>query len=90
MVQGVKSLIIYGRASQKEIKNIIITTNDLKLKLMDLLQTYNIPVASSCNGDGICLKCTVTINDEKILSCQYDIADIFKDQDSVTVVFSYL
>ena len=85
-----KTLVIYGRASQKEIKKIIITTRDSKLKLMELLQNYHIPVASSCNGEGICLKCIVTINDEKILSCQYEIADIFKDRDSVTVVFSYL
>ena len=85
-----KTLIVYGRASKKEIKKIIITYSDFKLKLMDLLQNYDIPVASSCNGEGICLKCIVTLNDEKILSCQYEIEDIFQDQDSVTVLFSYL
>ena len=85
-----KTLIVYGRASKKEIKKIIITNSDFKLKLMDLLQNYDIPVASSCNGEGICLKCIVTLNDEKILSCQYEIEDIFQDQDSVTVLFSYL
>lgn len=60
------------------------------MKLMKLLLDNGIPVASSCNGDGVCLKCTLTVNDEKILSCQYDIENIFKDQDSVTVTFSYL
>lgn len=85
-----KSLVIYGRASQKEIKTIAITPEDFKLNLMELLLSNNIPVASSCNGDGVCLKCILTVNGEKVLSCQCDVADIFKDHDSVTVLFSYL
>lgn len=85
-----KSLVIYGRASQKEIKKIVITQSDLQLNLMELLLANGIPVASSCNGDGVCLKCILTVNGEKVLSCQCDVADIFKDHDSVTVLFSYL
>ena len=90
MVQGVKSLFIYGSASQKEILKIIVTHQDLKLNLMNFLQDHGVPVASSCNGDGICKKCIVLINGEKILSCQYNLAEIFKDHDSITVTFSYL
>ena len=85
-----KSLVIYGRASQKEIKKIIITPNDSKLNLMEFLVANGIPVASSCNAEGVCLKCILTINGEEILSCQYSMADIFKDNDSVTVNLSYL
>ena len=85
-----KTLIIFGKASQKEIKKYIISINDLNLNLMEFLLDKGIPVASSCNGDAVCLKCIVTVKDEKILSCQCDIAELFKDQDSVTVVMSYL
>lgn len=85
-----KSLVIYGRASQKEIKTIVITQCDFQLNLMELLLANGIPVASSCNGDGVCLKCILTVDGEKVLSCQCDVVNIFKDHDSVTLVFSYL
>jgi ferredoxin len=85
-----KELVIYGRASQKEIKTIVLTANDFQLNLMELLLDNGIPVASSCNGDGVCLKCILTVNGEKVLSCQCNVSDIFKDHDSVTVLFSYL
>ncbi len=85
-----KTLVIYGKASQKEIKKIIITPTDFKLNLMNLLLANSIPVASSCNGDGICLKCIVEVNGEKLLSCQCDVADLFKEHDCITVLFSYL
>lgn len=32
-----------------------------KTNLMQILREQNIPVASSCNGDGICSKCKVKI-----------------------------
>ena len=85
-----KSLIIFGKASQKEIKKITILVSDYKLNLMDLLLRHSIPVASSCNGDGICLKCTVTIKDEKILTCQVVVEEIFKENDTAIVSLSYL
>ncbi len=85
-----KSLVIFGKASQKQIKSITIKASDYKLSLMDLLQYNAIPVASSCNGEGICLKCIVILNDEKILSCQYGVEDIFRNRNCVTVVLSYL
>jgi ferredoxin len=85
-----KDLIVYGKASQKVIKTIPIDTDDLTTNLMELLLDNGIPVASSCNGEGVCLKCLLTANGEKVLSCQIDIADLFKEHDSVTVIFSYL
>lgn len=85
-----RELIVFGRASQKIIKTIPIASNELSLNLMEVLLAHGIPVASSCNGEGVCLKCILTANGEKVLSCQADISDIIKDQPSVTVIFSYL
>lgn len=85
-----KDLIVFGRASQKVVMTIPIAPEDLSTNLMELLLDNGIPVASSCNGDGACLKCILTANGEKILSCQIDLADLFQDHDSVTVIFSYL
>lgn len=85
-----KELNVFGRASQKIVKTIKITPDDLSTNLMEFLLSHGIPVASSCNGDGACLKCIVTANGEKILTCQIDISDLFQELDSVTVIFSYL
>ena len=56
---------IWGRASQKEVKDL--TIPDTQQDLMSFLRSQNIPVASSCDGEGVFKKCV--INDE-ILSCQ--------------------
>lgn len=85
-----KTLIVFGQASQKEIKSIELNSKDLNSNLMELLINNKIPVASSCHGEGVCLKCILTANGEKVLSCQADVSDILKEHDSVTVLISYL
>ncbi|MBC7430023.1 MAG: 2Fe-2S iron-sulfur cluster binding domain-containing protein [Bacteriovorax sp.] len=85
-----KRLIIYGEASKKEIKQIDVTYRDFEMTLMNFLLKNNIPVASSCGGDGICQKCTVTLHYQKILSCQRTIRELFADLDSQILSFSYL
>jgi 2Fe-2S ferredoxin len=42
-------------------KNKILTA-EIGKNLMDLLIENNLPVASSCHGEGICSKCLVTIS----------------------------
>lgn len=85
-----KSLIIYGEATSKEIKRIDVSYRDFETVLMDFLLKNNIPVASSCGGEGICQKCVVTFNYQKILSCQKIMRDLFSDSDEQTLSFSYL
>ena len=85
-----KKLIIYGEASKKEIKQIEVSYRDFETTLMDMLLKNGIPVASSCGGDGICHKCTVTMNYQKILSCQKIMREIFLATDEQTLSFSYL
>lgn len=85
-----KKLIIYGEASGKVIKQIDVSYRDFESTVMNLLLQNGIPVASSCGGDGICQKCTVTMNYQKILSCQKIMREIFMAADEQTLTFSYL
>ena len=90
MVQRVKQFIIYGKASGKVIKNISVTSVQLDMYLMDFLLDHHIPVASSCNGEGICQKCIVTVNAQTSLSCQVKVSEFFLKSDIQTLTFSYL
>jgi ferredoxin len=86
-----KELIVFGGASQKIIQ--IFKLTDLKLTdttLLDFLMGHNIPVASSCLGEGICKKCVALINGEKLLTCELSLRDLFQHTDSQTLSFSYL
>jgi ferredoxin len=86
----VKKLIIYGEASKREVKSIEVPIRDLEMTLMDFLLQNNIPVASSCGGDGICQKCIVVLHGQKILSCQKIMREIFIQSNSQLLSISYL
>lgn len=86
-------LIIFGSASQREIKKILIdaSSKDASSKLMSFLLEHHIPVASSCNGEGICRKCIVKWRERPLMSCQVSLADIFENTSTQeTLHFSYL
>lgn len=85
-----KKLVVYGLASKKTILELEVSYRDYEFTLMDLLLKNGIPVASSCGGDGICKKCTVTINGEKELSCQKTVRNLFREADLLELTFSYL
>lgn len=70
-------LQIKGLASKKTIKSISLSKDDLG-NLMDFLRNHNIPIASSCYGEGVCKKCIVNKN---ILSCQVKVEDIYNKND---------
>ncbi len=61
-----RSVIVFGKASNKVIKEIEVIETDLMRPLIDILQQAGIPVANSCNSEGICKKCN--FNGE-LLSC---------------------
>lgn len=90
MVLAMKELVIFGEASKKEIKKISISYRDFDTNLMDFLRRQDIPVASSCSGDGICLRCVTVNGHQKFLTCQKKVRDLFRDSDSETLSFSYL
>lgn len=68
-------LEIFGIASNKIFKTIEYTKEQESLNLMIFLHSRSIPIASSCNGEYVCLKCCVN-ND--VISCQFTIGDFVK------------
>lgn len=55
-------MTIYFSPNKPHLKPLQVSEADSKEKnLMQLLLAVNIPVASSCNGDGICSKCRVQV-----------------------------
>ena len=80
-------LIIIGKASNSKILSIELTQNPQnETSLMNLLKSYDITVASSCDGAGKCKKCIVN-ND--ILSCQVSPSDFYKMY-GTEIIISYL
>ncbi len=83
---------IFGGASQKIIKTILITEELKNLhqysSLMTFLHSEGITVASSCSGAGVCRKCIVN---ESELSCQISFHDFinYKNHD-IIIEISYL
>jgi ferredoxin, 2Fe-2S len=63
-------------------KNIILEADPNK-NLMDLLIENNLPVASSCLGEGICSKCVVQINPVGIHS-ELEIKTLTKNKRDLT------
>ena len=80
---------IRGLASGTLVKDIEITKDDLALTLMEFLRRENIPVASSCYGEGICKKCVVKLEKDEELSCLISVKNILEKQIS-TISISYL
>ncbi len=79
-----QKLTVQGLASQKE-SSLIVTVDDLTLSLIDFLIKNQIPVASSCSGEGICKKCVIN---EEILSCQITVKEFLLKK--INVKINYL
>lgn len=77
---------IYGTASFKEIKTINLDNEDLTKDLLTFLRENQIPIASSCDGEGVCKKCI--INGEH-MSCQISIEQFLKEV-GTTILIAYL
>lgn len=65
---------IWGEASQSTVAILDISQFDQEKNLMLFLRNANIPLASSCFGEGICNKCLVNGH---ILACQTILKDLF-------------
>lgn len=55
--------------------------------LLDFLKSKNIPIASSCNGEGVCKKCMIQ---NEILTCQISIKEFILAYPNQAVEVSYL
>ena len=80
-------LIIIGKASNSKILSIELNQiQPDETSLMNLLKSYDITIASSCDGAGKCKKCVVN---NEILSCQVSASDFYKMYGS-EIIISYL
>lgn len=79
-------IIVKGLASQKIIKQI-----DLEgcpqIDLLNYLRSFGIPIASSCNGDGVCKKC---IFNQNKLACKTSLKDLEDPSGIINIEISYL
>lgn len=73
---------VLGLASQKSTEYPI-NEADLELNLLAFLQNLEVPVASSCSGEGVCKKCILS---DGRLSCKL----IMRDLLGAEVSFNYL
>lgn len=80
-------LVIYGLASKKIIKEIEVPRDLVSSgeNLMEFLRKNEIPIASSCLGDGVCAKCNILFNEEEKLSCQIKIQDVTKTSNEIKI-----
>jgi ferredoxin len=86
----IKHLSVRGGASGKILKSLTITENEMQQVLMYYLQSHGIPIASSCNGEGVCLKCKIQWHGHTIISCQLKLGDLFHNSFDTELVISYL
>jgi len=79
-------LEIFGQASQKKLYEIEISQLSEEKTLLELLQEYHLPIASSCFGEGVCMKCVVNGD---LISCQINILEL-KNRKINRILISYL
>ena len=78
-------LKVFGNASQKLILEIELSNKEIELSLMDFLREKNIPVASSCLGEGVCGKCSLKLNGDSVLSCQVKLESVTKNMNTIKI-----
>lgn len=88
-INSIHSVSIFGLASNSLVKIIEVKSEDLNLTLMEYLRRENIPVASSCYGEGICKKCVVKLGDVEELSCLISVKKLL-EMKITTISISYL
>ena len=85
-MQSIRKFKVIGKASKSLVATIKVSADELNKDLLTLLQENNLPIASSCVGQGACHKCV--INDCE-RSCMISAGDFLKCYgDEITV--SYL
>ena len=80
-------IIVWGKASNKAILEKEIPSDELRQNTLSWLRNHKIPVASSCDGDGVCKKCVIN---NSILSCKSILGDLLTKADEILVEISYL
>lgn len=78
---------IWGKASNKLICSKKVSNEEVNENALVWLRNQNIPIASSCNGDGVCKKCVINNN---VLSCKITLNDLVISADQILIEVSYL
>ncbi len=82
-----RSIEVHGKASQKLVKAIPYSDEDLQTDLLTWLRGHGITIASSCDGEGICKKCVIQ-NDW--LTCELTLKEFLQRQPDQKIYVSYL
>lgn len=77
-----RTLKVFGKASGRVIAELPV--DDPSEMLMFFLLRHNLPIASSCAGDGVCRKCVLS---DGRLSCQVSVEEALSNG---PVEFNYL
>ncbi len=77
-------ILVRGRASGRELGAWEADAQEL---LMRFLHERGIPIASSCDGEGVCRRCTVN---GELLSCQTTVGAFMRLHPDGVVVVDYL
>lgn len=80
-------ITIFGGASKTVFKEIPFSDSDRPKTLMDFLRAHQVPIASSCLGEGFCRRCIVCDAD---LSCQISLGDFLLAHPDHICLVSYL
>lgn len=78
---------IYGGASKKLLRRVSLKEEDKKENLMRYIKKLGFPLASSCDGDGICHLCIVN---EALISCQMIVEEVPTKHNVKKITISYL
>jgi Na+-transporting NADH:ubiquinone oxidoreductase subunit NqrF len=71
-----QQIVVYGEASKKKLLISTVDESELDESALKWLRERNIPIASSCNGDGVCKKCSIN---NGILSCKITIRELIQN-----------
>jgi len=85
------ALIIRGKASGRVVAQINVPEGDKKLTLLKIMQSADIPIASSCQGQGVCQKCIIN---QELMSCQITMQELlhelYPNQKLIEITVDYL
>jgi ferredoxin len=81
-------IIVFGNAKQATILDQVIPRIELTMTALNWLRSKDIPIASSCNGEGVCKKCIINSN---LVSCQINLQDLLNENtQEIKINVSYL
>ena len=81
------TLEIHGSASKTLLRKGIITEEAEKENLMRFIQRQGLPLASSCDGEGLCHLCIVN---ETMVTCQMTVEELPAEGQTRKVTIGYL